>query len=152
MQQQRPAHGSRRPSGRHAGGSSLQVTSRLRRWRRGAARGQEEEDKVGWDSRVLVAGRPWSSTPCPWWPLGLESGERRWVVEGVGRRVREAGCPFKRVQRRWDTRWHGAGRWGASSAMVATSTDTQRPLRHSTEHVAGDGMTDVGSRFGPLPG
>ena len=25
-------------------------------------------------------------------------------------------------------------------------------LRPSTEHVAGDGMTDVGSRFGPLPG
>ena len=25
-------------------------------------------------------------------------------------------------------------------------------LRPSTEHVAGDGMTDVGSQFGPLPG
>ena len=25
-------------------------------------------------------------------------------------------------------------------------------LRHSTEHVASDSMTDVGSRFGPLPG
>ena len=84
MQQQWPAHGSRWPSGRHAGGSSLQVTARPRRWRREAARGQEEEDKVGWGGRVLVAGRPWSSTPCPWWPLGLESGERRWGGRGSG--------------------------------------------------------------------
>ena len=39
-----------------------------------------------------------------------------------------------------------------SSAMVATSMDTRRPLRPFTEHVAGDGMADVGSRFGLLPG
>ena len=39
-----------------------------------------------------------------------------------------------------------------SSVMVAMSTDTRRPLRPFTEHVAGDGMADVGSRFGLLPG
>ena len=32
-----------------------------------------------------------------------------------------------------------------SSAMVATSTDTRRPLRPFTEHMAGDGMANVGS-------
>ena len=39
-----------------------------------------------------------------------------------------------------------------SSAMVATSTDMRRTLRPFTEDVAGDGMADVGSRFGLLPG
>ena len=39
-----------------------------------------------------------------------------------------------------------------SSAMVATFMDTRRPLRPFTENVEGDGMADVGSRFGPIPG
>jgi hypothetical protein len=30
--------------------------------------------------------------------------------------------------------------------------DTRHPLRHSTEHVAGDNVTGVGADFGPLLG
>ena len=70
-------------------GSCLQVTARPRGRRRGATRGQEEEDKVGWGGRMMVAGRPWSSTPCPWWPLEQESGERRWGGRGSGEASKE---------------------------------------------------------------
>ena len=50
--------------------------------------------------------------------------------EGVGRRVRKAECPFKREQRRWDARWHGAERWGAATLHGGHALDT-RPLRRA---------------------
>ena len=55
------------------------------------------------------------------------------------RRVRKAGCPFKRAQRRWDARRHGAGRWGAAALHGGHAAF------HRTHVVRGSGWR--GTRF-----
>jgi hypothetical protein len=70
-------------------------------------------------------GRP--SMAAPRSACARALAERRNERGGELRRVREAGHPLWGERRRWDARWHGAGRWGAAAlhgghAPITSST------------------------------
>ena len=87
--------------------------------------------------------RPRARSGQPWCPRalatrGAREGEQETTREAEGR-VNEAGCPFKRAQRRWDARRHGAGRWGAAALHGGHAAF------HRTHVVRGSGWR--GTRF-----
>jgi len=82
--------------------------------------------------------------------LGVERSEEEQVRESAGEwgARRPALYRAREVGRVAEEAGHAARKLGNGGHVHGHAAS----LRPSTEHVAGDGMTDVGSRFGPLPG
>jgi len=93
----------------------------------------------------------------PWRSSALARGVERLGEAGSGSAREGHGSSGARLEeqerdKRLGTRSAARVNGGGELPHGCHARGTRRPLRHFTEHVAGDGMVDVGSQFGLLPG
>jgi hypothetical protein len=113
-------------------------------WRMGTTRAL---DGRGTAVATELPRRPWRSSA---FARGRREAGRERGREGASERGSKLGIHFRRAQRRDSGIPRGSN--GGHALCMAATHGTRRPLRHSSEHVAGSDMGKVERRFGPLLG